>query len=106
MKNQKKEIRITIRLTPDQYDSIAARAKTAQMPPSSFIRAAAMRHRVTVVDGLKDVAHELKGLGRNLNRLTVLANEGRFTSPDLSGMAGMLERINNRLDDLAGQEKR
>ena len=29
---QKKEVRITLRLTQEQYDSIAAKAETAQMP--------------------------------------------------------------------------
>lgn len=69
---QNKEIRITIRLTPEQYDSILGRAETAQMPVSSYIRAAAMRHKVVVVDGLKAFVHELKGIGRNLNQLTIL----------------------------------
>lgn len=62
----KKEIRITFRVTPEQYDSIAARAETAQMSVGAYVRAAAMRHRVVVVDGLKEMTHELKGIGRNL----------------------------------------
>ena len=64
---QNKDIRVTVRLTPEQYASISARAETAQMTPSAYIRAAAMRHRVVVVDGLRELTHELKGLGRNLN---------------------------------------
>ena len=50
-----------MRLTPEQYESICARAETAQMTPSAYIRAAVMRHKVIVVDGLKEMAHELKG---------------------------------------------
>lgn len=106
MKNQKKETRVTIRLTAEQYESITARAETAQMTPSAYIRAAVMRHRVVVVDGLKGITRELKGMGRNLNRLTILANEGRFNSPDLSDMVDALEKIYTRLGKLVGQEKR
>lgn len=106
MKNQKKEIRVTVRLTPEQYESIRARAETAQIAPSTYIRSAAMRHKVVVVEGLREFTRELKGVGRNLNRLTILANEGRFNSPDLSVMTAALERIYDRLGDLAGQEKR
>ena len=69
--NQTKDIRITVRLTPEQYESICARAETAQMTPSTYIRAAAMRHKVVVVDGLKEFTHELKGIGRNLNQLAM-----------------------------------
>ena len=103
---QNKDIRITIRLTPEQYESIRARAETAQMTPSAYIRAAAMRHRVVVVDGLKELTHELKGLGRNLNQLTMLAHQGRFTAPDLHGMIQTLGRVYDRLDALASQERR
>lgn len=103
---QKKDQRITIRLNPEQYESICAKAETAHMTPSAYIRAAAMRHKVVVVDGLKEFTHELKGVGRNLNRLTILANEGRFSSPDLSGMVDGLRRIYCGLVELAEQEKR
>ena len=106
MKKQKKEIRITIRLTPEQYDSITARAETAQMTPSAYIRAAAMRHKVVVVDSLKGFTHELKGLGRNLNQLTILANEGRLHAADLSSMVHALENIYTKLGELVEQEKR
>ena len=103
---QNKDIRVTVRLTPEQYAGICARAETAQMAPSAYIRAAAMRHRVVVVDGLKELTHELKGLGRNLNQLTMLAHQGRFSAPDLHGMVRTLERVYDRLDELAGQERR
>ena len=103
---QNKDIRVTIRLMPEQYASICARAETAQMTPSAYIRAAAMRHRVVVVDGLKELTHELKGLGRNLNQLTMLAHQGRLSAPDLHGMIRALDRVYDRLDELAGQERR
>ena len=103
---QKKDQRITIRLNPEQYESICAKAETAHLTPSAYIRAAAMRHKVVVIDGLKEFTHELKGMGRNLNRLTILANEGRFLSPDLSRMPDALENIYVKLGELVGQEKR
>ena len=103
---QNKDIRITVRLTPEQYASISARAETAQMAPSAYIRAAAMHHKVVVVDGLKELTHELKGLGRNLNQLTMLAHQGRFSAPDLHGMIRAFERVYDRLYELAGQERR
>lgn len=102
----KKEIRITFRVTPEQYDSIAARAETAQMSVSAYVRATAMRHRVVVVDGLKEMTHELKGIGRNLNQLTILANEGRITSVGLDETMRALERNYIALRQLAGQERR
>ena len=74
---QNKDIRLTIRLTQEQYESIRERAETAQMTPSAFVRAAAMRHKVAVVPGLKELTHELKSIGRNINQLAVLVHEGK-----------------------------
>ena len=73
---QKKEKRITLRVTPEQYETIQAKAETAQMSTGAYVRAAALRHRVVVIDGLREFTHELKGIGRNINQLVVLANMG------------------------------
>lgn len=105
LKNSK-DIRVTIRLTPEQYESIKSRADTAHLSLSFYIRAAAMRHKVTVVDGLPEMTRELKGLGRNLNQLTVLAHQGHITSPDLSRTASVLERCYTELHRLTEQERR
>lgn len=102
----KKENRITFRVTPEQYGSIAARAETAQMSVGAYVRAAAMRHKVVVVDGLKELTHELKGIGRNLNQLTILTNEGRITSVGLGETMRALENNYIALSELAGLERR
>lgn len=101
-----KEKRITVRFTDDQFRTIAEKAEAAQMTPSAYIRAAAMRHKVTVVEGLREMVHEVRGIGRNLNQLTILANQGRFTSPDLSGMVDKLDKIYGQLYILTDQERR
>lgn len=121
MKNNM-DTRLTIRLTPEQYESIAARAETAMITPSTHVRAAAMRHKVTVIPGLDEVARELKGIGRNLNQLTVLVNMGKVKtvylectiSPELAEeLAGLMEltirelrEIKARLGRLSTEEER
>ena len=104
--NKNKEIRLTIRLNQEQYAALSSRAATAQMPLSAYVRAAAMRHRIVVVEGLKEITHELKGIGRNLNQLTILANEGRISVLNLKELVKALEQIYIRLDALAGKEMR
>ena len=100
-----KDTRITIRLTPEQYDSIAARADTAQMTVGAYVRAAAMRHKVVVIDGLKEMTHELKSVGRNLNQLTILANENRITTVKLDETYDELTKIFFMLHELVTQEQ-
>ena len=102
---QKKEVRITLRLTQEQYDSIAAKAETAQKPVGAYVRAAALRHRVVVIDGLKEITHELKGIGRSINQLVVLCNMGRIKEVHLDDAWQTLSQVYLKLRELAEQER-
>lgn len=96
---QKKDKRITIRLTPEQYDAIQAKAEIAQMSVGTYVRTASLRHRVVVVDGLQEFTHELKGIGQNSNQLVDTEQHGQDqgrpsgrnvagSRKNLSGIAG------------------
>ena len=102
---QKKEVRITLRLTQEQYDSIAAKAEAAQMPVGAYVRAAALRHRVVVIDGLKEITRELKGIGRSINQLVVLCNMGRIKEVHLDDAWQTLSQVYLKLRELAEQER-
>ena len=102
---QKKDQRITIRVTPEQYNSICERADDAMMTPSAFVRAAAMRHKIIVIPGLQELTHELKGVGRNLNQLMILAHEGRIQTADLTKVLETLGNIYSSLSTLAQKEQ-
>lgn len=54
-----KDIRITFRVTPEDYERIKTKADQAHMSVSAYVRAAALRHKVVVVEGLKEQTHEL-----------------------------------------------
>lgn len=101
-----KDIRITFRVTPENYERIRAKAEQAHMSVSAYIRAAALRHKVVVVDGLKEHTHELKGIGRSLNQLAILAHEGRISAVNLDSTYAALEKNYIGLCTLAGQEQR
>lgn len=103
---QKKEVRITLRLTQEQYDSIAAKAETAQMPVGAYVRAAALRHRVVVIDGLKEITHELKGIGRSINQLVLLCNMGRIKEVHLGNAWQALSQVYLKLQELTDREVR
>lgn len=103
---QKKEVRITLRLTQEQYDSIAAKAETAQMPVGAYVRAAALRHRVVVINGLKEITHELKGIGRSINQLVVLCNMGRIKEVHLGDAWQSFSQVYLKLQELTDREVR
>lgn len=101
-----KDIRITFRVTLEDYERIRAKADQAHMSVSAYVRAAALRHKVVVVDGLKEHTHELKGIGRSLNHLAILAHEGRISVANLDSVYAALEKNYISLCALAGQEQR
>ena len=103
---QNKDVRLTIRLTSEQYESICSRAKVAQMTPSAFVRAAAMRHKVTVVTGLREATHDLKAIGRNINQLAILSHEGKAQFARLDEVYEKLGLVYFALRSLAEQEGR
>ena len=103
---EKKERRITLRLTQEQYDSIAAKAELAQMPVGAYVRGAVLRHKVVVVDGLKEITHELKGIGRSINQLVVLCNMGRIKEVHLGDAWQSLSQVYLKLQELTDREVR
>lgn len=103
---QNKDTHMTIRFTQEEYEILCARAESAMMTPSAYVRAAAMRHKVTVVPGLKELTHELKGIGRNLNQLTMLTNAGAIRTVDLAETEKQLNRVYIGLCEVSSMEHR
>ncbi|MBR1496718.1 MAG: hypothetical protein IJ617_03760 [Oscillospiraceae bacterium] len=93
MNKQKKEIRLTFRVTPAQHEQIVAAAQEADMTPAAYARAATLHQQVKVFPGLPEITHELKGIGRNLNHLTVLAHEGKIRTAYLDETAEALRHL-------------
>ena len=80
---QKKEDRITFRVSPEELKRIEDAADSAYMTPAAYARSCALRQKIQVVPGLEDAVHQLKKIGANLNQLTVLAHEGQITAVKL-----------------------
>ena len=78
MQKKKTEI-ITARMTPADKKAIHQRAKAAGMTITDYLTTCALGKEIVRIDGLDDMLSELKAQGKNLNRLTTLANMGRLS---------------------------
>ena len=78
MQKKKTEI-ITTRMTPADKKAITQRAKAVGMTITDYLTTCALGKEIIRIDGLDDLLSELKAQGRNLNRLTTLANMGRLS---------------------------
>lgn len=78
MSKKKIEI-ITLRLTKAEKEQIKAKAKQAGMTVTDYLVTSGLGKEIMTMDGLRELAAQVKGVGRNLNQLTTLANMGRIT---------------------------
>ena len=78
MQKTKTEI-VTARMTPADKKAIYQRAKAAGMTVTDYLTTCALGKEIIQIDGLDELLSELKAQGRNLNRLTTLANMGRLS---------------------------
>ena len=70
---------------------------------TEFVTTAALKKRITVIDGLDEVLKEQKAIGRNLNQLTTLCNMGRIVCPDLHEVKGQYKTVLTLLNELVGR---
>ena len=77
MRKKKTEI-VTARMTPEIKQRLQERAQDAHMTLTNYLIICGLGQEIVRVEGLDSVLAELKAQGRNLNRLTTLANMGRL----------------------------
>ena len=58
-----------------------------------------------MVEGLEEITHELKGVGRSINQLVVLCNMGRIKEVHLDDTWQALGQVYLKLRELAEQER-
>lgn len=68
------------RVSSSDLKQIKAKAKRSKRTTTDYIIDCALGKDIVVIDGIEPLVHELKGIGRNLNQLTTLANMGKVTT--------------------------
>ena len=92
---------ITLRVTPEEKLSMQGKMYEAVAPSMrEFILDMCMNGKVIVNSDLRELNQELRYQGNNLNQLTRLAHQNRFSSADLSQLLSVYRKI---LAALGGQ---
>ena len=76
MKNRK----LSIRIPEADLLTIHQRAEKANMTLTDYVTACCLGKEIVVIHGLDEVIRQQKGIGRNLNQLTILSRHIRFNS--------------------------
>ena len=92
-KNVKKDIKFSTRMASADREKIRALAAKAHLSMSDYVTACCLGKRIIVIDEQKELLRQLKGIGSNINRLTVLVNMGKVQVIGLEKAAGELSEV-------------
>lgn len=100
-----KDKKFSIRISESDLETIKQKAKQANLSQGEYVTRCCLGRQVVVIDGLKELAKELRGAGNNLNQLTVLANMGRIQTVDLESTAQELASISAAIRDIQKRKR-
>lgn len=96
--NNRTEI-LTFRVTPEEKNLIETKALSSYRLVSMYLRDCALDKEIIVIDGVKDVANELRHIGNNLNQITKAVNSGVY-AVDLTETKKEVQKIWQSLNSL------
>lgn len=100
-----KDKKFSIRISESDLETIKQKAKQANLSQGEYVTRCCLGRQVVVIDGLKELAKELRSAGNNLNQLTVLANIGRIQTVNLESTARELASISADIRDIQERKR-
>lgn len=96
MKNRK----LSIRISNADWQQVHDKAEQADMTLTEYVTACCLGKKIVVIDGLDEVIHQQKAIGRNLNQLTTLANMGKVKTIYLKELTDAYAQVSSLLSDI------
>ncbi len=90
---------LTFRVTPEEKELIETKALSSYRLVSMYLRDCALDKEIIVIDGVKDVANELRRIGNNLNQITKAVNSGVY-AVDLTETKKEVQKVWQSLNSL------
>ena len=102
--NRKRNMTLTIRVTPGEKDTILRKAKQADMSLTDYLVTSALSTQIFVAEDLKPALTELKRIGNNLNQITTKINVGAFKSYNFSEVIELQSKLYEELVHIGGKD--
>ena len=90
---KRKDIKFSTRMAAKDREAIKKLAKQSRMSMSNYVTDCCLGKQIIIIDGLKEVLRELKGIGNNLNQLVMLVHMGKVTVVGLEDVRQLLADI-------------
>jgi len=88
------------RATEEEKDRIIKKVDASDLSISEYLRRCALEKQIVAVNGLDDVARELRAIGNNLNQITRAVNSGYVRAVDLQETEEVLGQLWQSLNSL------
>ena len=99
MKKEPKTEILRTRVSPEEREQIEYKALSSYRTVSRYLRDAALDKPIIVINGVDELADELRRVGNNLNQITRAVNAGMI-SVDLNETREELKKIWQSLNSL------
>ena len=90
---KRKDIKFSTRMAAEDREVIKELAKQSGMSMSDYVTDCCLGKQIIIIDGLKEVLRELKGIGNNLNQLVMLVHMGKVKVLGLEDVRQLLADI-------------
>ena len=90
---KRKDIKFSTRMAAQDREAIKELAKQSRMSMSDYVTDCCLGKQIIIIDGLKEVLRELKGIGNNLNQLVILVHMGKVKVVALEDVRQLLADI-------------
>ena len=101
MKNK----RITLRVSEADWQKLHDKATAARMTLTDYLRISGLQKEIVIIDGLDEVIRQQKGIGRNLNQLTTLANMGKVKTVYLQELTNAYAQVSSLLSEILKRKR-
>ena len=98
-KQPKTEI-LRTRVSPEERERIEYKALSSYRPVSRYLRDVALDKPIVIINGVDELADELRRVGNNLNQITRAVNAGMISAVDLNETREELKKIWQSLNSL------
>lgn len=103
---EKRTERIYARVTPTELKYIQDKIRGTNFTMSEFIRASVLDKEILVIEGVEELAKQLRAVGKNLNQLVMLSHKGLIKTPNIVEVEKKLDEIWNIMNILITKKKR
>ena len=100
MKKEPKTEILRTRVSPEERKQIEYKALSSYRTVSRYLRDTALDKPIVIINGVDDLADELRRIGNNLNQITRAVNAGMISAADLNETREELKKIWQSLNSL------